>query len=259
MDLASLLAETASAVRQRLDNQADWGPTGAKQGQYQADLAANDAALEVLLDAGVGVLSEETGLHHPDRELIVVLDPVDGSTNAASGIPWFCVSLCAVGRNGILAAHVEDLTSGTAFTAKTGEGACLSRRVYAKTGRQATHQQEEPQPIKPSKVAHLPDALLGVSGYPTAHWGWKQYRSLGSAALDLCLVASGCLDAFADVSPGELAPWDYLGGIFVCQQAGACVTDLNGDDLLVLDDTARRRPAAAGTPELLDSLCTKIR
>lgn len=265
MDIPKLLADAAGSVRRALEAQADWTLTHARQGQYGADLTANDAALEVLLQAGVGVLSEETGLHDADRQIVVVLDPVDGSTNASVGLPWFSVSLCAVGRNGLLAAHVENLVSGLAFTASAGERSCVWQRDYssakaakaeAEAGNSSPRRQSKP--IQPSEVTSLSESLLGVSGYPSQHLGWKQYRSLGSAALDLCLVASGSLDAFADVTQGELAPWDYLGGVFICQQAGAHVADANGAELVVLDDQERRRPVAAGTSELLAAVCERL-
>ena len=96
--LAELLHETAVAVRGALGGLGDWGPVGARgahAGQYLSDVAADAAALAVLGGAEVGVLSEESGGHDLDREVIVVVDPVDGSTNAARGIPWYAISLCA--------------------------------------------------------------------------------------------------------------------------------------------------------------------
>src|SRR3954451_2949423 len=90
--LMLVLREAAEAVRNALNDLGElgsWGLAGTRPGQYQSDLAADPAALRVLVTAGCGVLSEETGLHHPDRDLIVIVDPVDGSTNASRGIPWF--------------------------------------------------------------------------------------------------------------------------------------------------------------------------
>jgi myo-inositol-1(or 4)-monophosphatase len=63
--LLDLLREAAAAVRGALDTVEDWGPSGGKVGQYSLDLAADAAALEVLERADLGVLSEESGFHHP--------------------------------------------------------------------------------------------------------------------------------------------------------------------------------------------------
>ena len=95
---AALLDETAAAIRAALGSLDDWGLAGTRAGQHHSDLAADAAALEVLERGGAGVLSEESGLRNEDRPLLVVVDPLDGSTNAAHGIPWFATSLCALGR-----------------------------------------------------------------------------------------------------------------------------------------------------------------
>src|SRR5579864_2229678 len=95
-----VLREAAAAVRGALDVLDDWGLAGTRPGQYRSDLAADDAALAVLDKAGFGVLSEETGLHNPDRAVVVALDPVDGSTNASRRLPWYASSLCALDADG---------------------------------------------------------------------------------------------------------------------------------------------------------------
>ena len=61
---------------------------------------ADAAAIEVLDGAGLGVMSEESGIHAGDHEMVAVLDPLDGWTNAARGIPWYATSVCAVELKG---------------------------------------------------------------------------------------------------------------------------------------------------------------
>ena len=77
------LREAAAAVRKALDGLGDWGLAGTRSGQYRSDLAADDACLAVLDAAGFGWLSEESGVAHGDRDIVVIVDPVDGSTNAS--------------------------------------------------------------------------------------------------------------------------------------------------------------------------------
>src|SRR5205823_14930542 len=79
--------------------------------------------------------------------------------------------------------------------------------------------------IAPSRCAVLADAIVALSGWPPVHFGWDQYRSFGAVSLDLCAVASGVLDAFVDCSHDAHGPWDYLGGVLICREAGATVTD----------------------------------
>lgn len=237
--LLVILREAAGRVRSALDGLGDWGPAGTRAGQYRSDLAADEAALAVLLPAGLAVLSEESGLTG-EGELTAVLDPVDGSTNAARGIPWFATSICVVDGEGPLAAVVVNQATGARYEAARGLGATL-----------------DGERIEPSGVARLGSAVLGIAGYPPAYFGWRQFRALGAAALDLCCVAAGSLDGYADCSMAGHGVWDYLGGLLVCREAGAFVADADGGALVVLDPGARRAPIAAATEELLFELSEK--
>lgn len=239
-DVLTVLDEVAVGIKDVLEGLEDWGLAGtAKASQYFSDLAADEVALTILDRAGFGVLSEESGLTDAEREVVVVLDPVDGSTNAARGIPWYATSLCAVDEEGPLAALVVNLATGMRFSAVRGGGAFCDGR-----------------PIAPTGQTDLSKAVVGLSGYPPVHLGWKQYRALGASALDLCCVAAGLLDAFVDCTWRHSAhgPWDYLGGSLVCAEAGAVCVDALGRDLLTREHEARRTPVAAATPELLEAV-----
>jgi myo-inositol-1(or 4)-monophosphatase len=233
----ALLTETAAAVRAALGDLDDWGLAGTRHGQYRSDLAADAAALEVLDAAGVGVLSEESGRHRAEADLTVVIDPVDGSTNASRGIPWYATSLCAVDRHGARAAVVINLATGDEFEAVRGGGA-----------------RRNGETIGPSRRQQLDQSMIGLSGYPPRHLGWSQFRALGAAALDLCAVACGVLDGYVDCLPNAHGAWDYLGGMLVCLEAGASIVDAEGRDLVVLDHDTRRTPVAAASPALLAEL-----
>jgi myo-inositol-1(or 4)-monophosphatase len=239
--LLALLHDTASAIRGALDGIDDWGLSGGVPGQHHSDLAADQVAVALLTKAGVGVLSEESGLTDGDREVVVVLDPLDGSTNAHRGVPWFASSLCAVDADGARASVVVDQAGGTRFEAVRGGGA-----------------RRDGDAISPSTCAELQHAIVGLSGFPPHHLGWQQYRVLGAAALDLCLVACGVLDAYIDCSVDAHGAWDYLGGMLVCVEAGAAVTDAHGRDLVVVDHRARRTPIAAATPMLLADVVARM-
>jgi myo-inositol-1(or 4)-monophosphatase len=236
-NLLTVLHEAATAVRGVLDRSTDWTLAGSRPGQYRIDLAADEAALAVLIGAGLGVMSEESGDHYPERSVVVVVDPVDGSTNAARGLPWFATSLCALDDGGLLAAVVVNQATGVRFEAIRGGGARCDGR-----------------PIGPSGCASLDRALVVVNGYPPQHLGWKQYRALGAAALDLCAVASGWVDGYVDCTDRSLGPWDYLGGALVCQEAGAAIVDAHGEGLVSRGHHDRRTPLAAATPALLQAV-----
>jgi myo-inositol-1(or 4)-monophosphatase len=235
--LIDLLRTAAAAVSAALSGLDDWGPAGTRAGQYRSDLAADAAALGVLDRAGVGVLSEESGLHRGDAAVVVVVDPLDGSTNASRGIPWYATSLCAVDDDGARAALVVNLASGDTFEAVRGRGA---RRNGAT--------------ISPTSATRVDQSIIALSGYPARPLGWNQFRALGAAALDLCAVACGMLDGYVDCLADAHGSWDYLGGMLVCLEAGAPVVDALGRDLVELSHEGRRTPVAAATPELLAAL-----
>ncbi len=233
----TLLDEVVEAVRAALARLEDWGLAGTKDGQHHSDLVSDAAALAVLERAGVGVLSEESGLQDAERPLLVVVDPLDGSTNAAQGIPWFATTLCAVDADGPLAAVVVNLATGDRFEAQRGAGAWRNGR-----------------PIGPSSCTRVGQAIVGLSGFPPRWLGWRQFRALGAVALDLCAVAGGVLDGYLDCSGDAHGVWDYLGGLLVCQEAGAAVADAFGRELVLRTPDDKRTPIAAATPALLDEL-----
>ncbi len=236
--LVEVLEEAIAAVRAALEGLSNWGPSGLKAGQYRSDLVADEAALKVLLGAGLSVLSEESGTSPVEgSELLAVVDPLDGSTNAARGIPWYATSICVLDGSGPLVAVVENLSSGRCYRAVRGEGAeCGGRR------------------LETSGCSEVAAALVGISGYPRRYLGWKQFRALGAVALDLCAVADGTLDGYVDFGRDAHGSWDYLGGALVCTEAGGLVRDVEGRELSVRTHEGRRAPVAGATAELCEKL-----
>lgn len=238
-ELIRVLNAAADAVAAALAGLDDWGLAGTRAGQHRCDLAADAAALAVLDAAGLGVLSEESGRHGAGRPLVVVLDPVDGSTNASRGLAFYAASMCVLDAEGPRVALVAHLAGGPRYEATRGGGA-----------------RRDGVAIAPSTCGSVREAVVGVNGWPARHLGWAQYRALGSAALELCAVADGSLDGYCDVSADGLAPWDYLGALLVCTEAGALLVAPPGagpaGELWVGEH--RRPVVAAATPGLLDGL-----
>ena len=189
--------------------------------------------MPLLLDAGFGVLSEESGLHHGDRDVIVVVDPVDGSTNAARGIPFSACSMCAVDRDGPWVSTVVDLVRGVTYRAVRGGGAT-----------------RDGVPIRVAMPVGLGDAVVGVNGWSSIPPPCAQIRSLGSAALELALVADGSLDAFVNLDLDGHGAWDYLGAMLIVEEAGGSVGEMTGRELVTLGHADRREIVAASSPEL---------
>lgn len=241
-DLLQLLHDTADTVADVLAGVDDWGLSGVREGQYAADLLVDEAALGVLRRAEVGILSEESGIEHPERELMVIIDPLDGSTNASRGIPWYATSMCVIDGDGPRVGLVAHQAGGPRYWGIRGRGAWCNGRA-----------------MRPSGCRSLADAIVGVNGVPPRHPGWAQYRALGASALDLCLVADGVLDGYVDWVGGPdggsaHGVWDYAAASLICREVGVPIADAFGRELIVRDHLARRTPVVGATPELFADL-----
>jgi len=236
-NVANVAQITISAAR-------DWSMTGIQKGQYAADVMVNDAVTAALNEFGWGVLSEESGAHGYSAstttelgdQLVVIVDPVDGSTNASRGIAWHAVSLCCVDRDGPRAAVVAQLGQPhTEYVAIRGRGAWRNGEQLATPA-----------------MRTLDKCVVGVSGPPPSNPGWWQFRANGAAALDLCLVADGGLDAYLDCD--QHGVWDYAGAALICREVGVAIVDAQGRDLFPLQHAERRTPVAATAPDVLERL-----
>jgi fructose-1,6-bisphosphatase/inositol monophosphatase family enzyme len=233
-DVAGLLRRCAAEVAAALERVEDRAAAGDRSDQYALDLVADEAALAVLDAEGVGVLSEESGATGLDRDLVVVVDPVDGSANASRSLPLCAASLCAVDRDGPVAALVVDLATGRSFEAARGAGA------WSGGAR-----------LRVSGCRSLAGAFVALSGPAPAGRPWAGMRALGAAALELAHVAAGGFDAYVNTDDDHHGVWDYLAGALLVEEAGGVVADAGGRPLAVLDPAARRSPVAAATEELL--------
>jgi myo-inositol-1(or 4)-monophosphatase len=236
-DLFALFDSIATVCASAVLATSDRHQKGSRPTQYGLDLNADDAALALLDAAGLGVLSEESGIRRPESALMVVIDPVDGSTNASRNLPWYATSLCALDADGARLSLVRNLATGTTYRAVRGGGAT-----------------RDFEPIRPAATTSIEDAVISLSGYPPAHLGWRQFRTMGAAALDLCAVADGTFDGFLDCSFDAHGIWDYAGAALVCSEAGVPVADARGRDLWTRDHAMRRTPIAGATQDLFDEL-----
>ena len=236
----------ADGVAAVLRGNTDWGASGVREGQYAVDLDADAVCLDALYRAGYRVLSEESGVTGPpgsETSPIVVVDPIDGSTNASRRLPWYGSALCLVDDDGPAAALVANHATGERFSAVRGGGRAECDGV----------------PIAPSGQTELGAAIVGVSGLPTHDYGWAQFRALGASAPDICAVACGVMDAWCDMHDAGHGVWDYLASVLIVREAGGVVAEVHGRELCVLDHQARRAPIVAATPELLDTVLRERR
>ena len=224
--ILSDLNKTVDQILISFDALEDWGPSGNRSDQYNSDVVADQVISDSLVASGYRILSEESENFSGDG-LVAVVDPLDGSTNASRGLPWFATSLCVVDEHGPLVAVVADLVHSVRYEAIRGKGSFKDGEKLLRTGN-----------------PELSESIIGISGLPPHNPGWAQFRSLGAIALDLCAVADGRLDGFVDCSPDAHGIWDYLGASLVCAEAGVEVADSRGRNLHELDRSIRRTPVA---------------
>ena len=240
-DIVAFLHDVADAAADTLDEIQSWAESGERDGQYDADVVVDDVVVAMFESAGFAVLSEESsegaGPFRVEGDgLLVVVDPVDGSTNASRGVPWFATSLCVVDRDGPRAALVaEQSGSEIRYAAVRGGGANC-----------------DGVPLRTEPCTDVARAVVAVNGAPPASPGWWQTRSFGAASLDISLVAKGALDGYLDQH--DHGVWDYLAAVLIAREAGCIVTDALGRDLFVLDPTVRRSPVVANSAEVCDLL-----
>ncbi|HJM28194.1 MAG: inositol monophosphatase [Acidimicrobiales bacterium] len=238
--LLNLFQEIGEAIESDLADLDDWGKADGHPGQYKHDVVANSIAVPMLEGAGLGVISEESEPVGLDRPLIAVIDPIDGSTNASLGLPWYALSICVVNQEGAVLSSVRNLATSVSYSAERGAGA-----------------ERDGSKISASTVENVGDAIVVFNDLPPHHLGWKQYRTMGSAALDLCCIADGTFDGFIDFGSG-LAIWDYAGAALICEEANAMITTSTNNQIgfssFHSDFVSRSRIIASGSTALHDTL-----
>lgn len=189
------------------------------------DRQAEALIVGILHDAfpGHGIIAEESPVRESRDRHRWYVDPLDGTTNFAHGYPHFAVSIALAHDDELLLGLVYDPIREETFTALRGGGARLNGA-----------------PIGVSEVKEFGRSLL-ATGFPydrrqapefyLAFWEealrrTQCVRRSGSAALDLCYVASGRLDAFWE---WKLHPWDTAAGRLVVEEAGGRVSDFTGN------------------------------
>ncbi len=172
-----------------------------------------------------GILSEESGSFSKDAEYIWVIDPLDGTTNFAHGLPIFSVSIGVVRNGETIAGVVYDVMRDIIYSAEKGSGAFEGENKMHVSSNGDLEQSllvtGFPYDIKsnPSHVIERFNAFLFEA---------RAVRRLGSAALDFCYVASGIFDGFWEV---VLNPWDIAAGKLIVEEAGGKVTNFNGKEI----------------------------
>jgi myo-inositol-1(or 4)-monophosphatase len=213
-----------------------------------------DHASERLIVAGLlaarpddGMVGEEGAARDGTSGLRWVIDPLDGTTNYLYGLPGWGVSIAAEDVDGVVAGVVVDAVRGEVYTATRGAGAF-----------------RDGAPIACTDASDLATALVGTGFAYDAERRREQgavvagllpqvrdIRRLGAAAVDLCLVACGRLDAYFERG---LSWWDLAAGGLIATEAGAELSSLDGGPVEAGSVLAAPPALSASLRELLRSL-----
>lgn len=169
-----------------------------------------------------GILSEEDIDQQTDEPYRWIVDPLDGTTNFAHGLPIWAISIALEVRGRIALGIVYDPNRGEMFSGLKGRGARLNgRRIHVSTTRRLDRSllvTGFPYDIRRSKQNNLRQ-------FSTFAVRARAVRRLGSAALDLCYTACGRFDGYWEL---KLSPWDQAAGSLILKEAGGRVTDFSG-------------------------------
>jgi myo-inositol-1(or 4)-monophosphatase len=192
----------------------------------QVDKGAEAAIIEVIRDhyPDHAILAEESGAAG-DHEFQWIIDPLDGTTNYVHGFPVFCVSIAVMRRGELEHGVVYDPLRQEIFSATRGQGAQLDGRRI-RVSKRTTIQQALVATGFPyrANLVHI-DRYLGM--LKAVMLEASGVRRPGSAALDLCYVAAGRVDAFFELG---LAKWDIAAGALIIREAGGRISDFRGGD-----------------------------
>ncbi|WP_094228310.1 bifunctional fructose-bisphosphatase/inositol-phosphate phosphatase [Methanolobus psychrotolerans] len=180
-------------------------------------------------EAGDRIVGKSSDMSPPDHTLII--DPIDGTYNACSGIPFYSLSIAIAGNdpNDLFFGYVKNLATGDTFYAGAGKGAYVNGKKLETSGN--------------SDISRF---CMSIYGYRNnteeaaiISKSVRRIRVLGSVALELCYVASGKTDAFADVR-GTMRMTDIAAGKLIVEEAGGIVTNGYGDSLKMEDKVVSR-------------------
>ena len=182
---------------------------------------------------GFNIIAEESDNANVEFNNSIIIDPIDGTTNFVNGVPHTAISVGVYKNKKPYLAIVYNPILDELYEAKIGKGAFLN-------GKQ----------LKVSVEADLQKALL-ATGFPYTSGSneddlndvvkkikdilplCQDLRRLGSASIDLCLVARGTFEGYYEMN---LKPWDVSAGVLILSEAGGKITNINGGEYNLFED-----------------------
>ncbi len=193
----------------------------------EMDARAEELIVDRLLAAfpDDGILAEERGAQAGRSGRRWIIDPLDGTTNYAHGLPVYAVSIGLVVERRVELGVVYDPSQDELYVGERGHGATVNDRSLAVSAT-ATLDRSLLATGFPSNIRETRDTNLRE--YAAFAVRCRGVRRMGSATLDLAWLAAGRFDAFWELS---LGPWDVAASSLFIEEAGGRITDLTGGPL----------------------------
>ncbi len=169
------------------------------------------------------ILAEEKKYAATDSEYTWIIDPLDGTSNFAHNIPIFSVSIALAYKAEVILGIVFDPTRNELFSAEKNSGSFLNGTAIRVSNRKTIEESIVSTGFYYDRGAKMKRTLQDIETFLLK--GIVGIRRLGSAALDLCNVASGRGDGYWEFL---LNPWDFSAGKLIVEEAGGKVTDEKG-------------------------------
>ncbi len=262
-DMLRILIESCSKVRSEVSKLAgseeayeSYGVGAGGDISRKIDIVAERAVIDTIKEHGVNctVIAEEAGkvdLTNGKPGGYVIVDAVDGTTNALRGIPFYCCSLAYADENRLSAVKhgvVMDLFTGDVYSASSGKGAFVNgARMHVKVHGDGSNYYVvgmNVSGVKPEQIELL-KPIMAKSNH---------LRHLGSNALELCIFAKGLMDVFIDVR-GKIRITDMAAAYLIVKEAGGILISDNGKELdSDLDTNNRLSFIAAADRQVLSDI-----
>ncbi|WPF65230.1 inositol monophosphatase family protein [Corynebacterium sp. 22KM0430] len=221
------VSEAASAIRERKAELGDLRPyTLTKSSAVDPVTVVDTMAEELLVDRiaerrpGDGIIAEEGSAQRSTTGVSWIIDPIDGTVNFLYGIPRYAVSLAAAIDGQVVAGAVINVADGSLYHAARGQGALVLRGDGEEELRVSGASEAARALVATGFSYHAPRREQQATALGTILPRVRDIRCLGSAALELCAVAEGHLDAYYEHG---IHCWDYAAGSLIAQEAGAVV------------------------------------
>ncbi len=240
------MAQRAAAAAGELLLERFGGPArGVERKSSRTDLVSDadrdaEAAIGEILSAerpDDGLLAEEGGNREAVSGRRWVVDPLDGTTNFLYGIPAWCVSIALEDAEGGVLGVVLDPVRGESFAATRGQGATCNDEPIATSGEERLDTSLVATGFSYEGAQRSLQAAVLAEVLPRV----RDVRRVGAAALDLCWVAAGRLDAYYERG---LKHWDWAAASLIVAEAGGALRWLEGEPLGLV----------AGSPVVVEEL-----